>query len=92
MKPYDWSAEKNEWLKEERGISFEDILTAINDNHFLKTIKHPNQKKYPNQFIMIIEINNYAYIVPFTVDSNKIFLKTIYPSRDATKKYLSTKK
>ncbi|MCK5416287.1 toxin [Candidatus Parcubacteria bacterium] len=88
MKYYDWSKEKNEKLKIERDICFEEILIAINTNKILDIIEHENIKKYPNQKIFIIKINHYAYLVPFVEDKNKIFLKTIIPSRKATKKYL----
>ena len=87
MKYYDWSEEKNEQLKIERGISFEEIQIAMNGN-LLDVIFHPNQKKYPGQRMYVVKIENYVYIVPFVEDEEKIFLKTIYPSRAATKKYL----
>lgn len=88
MKYFDWDKVKNELLKQERDISFEDVVEAINEGRILDTFEHPNQKKYPNQNIYIVEIGGYAYFVPFVEDEKKIFLKTIYPSRDATKKYL----
>jgi len=88
MKYFDWDNKKNEKLKIEREISFEDILIAIEEGEILDIIKHRNQKKYPNQKIFIININNYAYLVPFVEDKCKIFLKTIIPSRKATKKYI----
>jgi len=88
MKYIDWNEEKNTKLKSERGVGFEDIVTAIQENRLIKTLTHPNKKKYPNQKIMVIDINSYAYIVPFVEDEEKIFLKTIYPSKKYTKKYL----
>ncbi len=57
----------------------------------LDTIEHPNKKKYQNQRIFIVEINDYAYLVPFVEDERIIFLKTIIPSRKMTKKYLGGK-
>jgi len=92
VKYYDWNREKNELLKQERDISFEDVVNALNEGRILDIFKHPNQKKYPNQKIYVIEIGNYAYFVPFIEDENKIFLKTIYPSRNATKRYLKKRK
>ena len=89
MKYYDWSKDKNEELKEERGVCFEDIITALNDGRELNRIDHPNKKKYSNQTLLIVNIENYAYIVPFVEDEEKIFLKTIIPSRKMTKKYLA---
>lgn len=92
MKYLDWNEEKNERLKKERGISFEDIKIAIEGGNLLDTYDHPNQKRYPGQKIMVIEIENYAYLVPYVRDEEKVFLKTIVPSRMATKKYLRREK
>jgi len=88
MKLFEWNLEKNEILKKTRRISFEDVLIAISENNILDILKHPNQKKYPNQKILIVEINNYAYLVPFVEDKEKIFLKTIIPNKKATKNYI----
>jgi len=92
MKYFDWSKKKNNKLKKERNISFENILIAISEKKILDIIKHPNQEKYKGQKIFIININNYAYLVPLVEDKEKIFLKTIIPSRKATKKYLIKEK
>ena len=75
-------------MKELREVSFEDVLIAIESGRVLDDIEHPNKKRYPNQRILVIEIENYAYYVPYLEDEKKIFLKTIFPSRRATKKYL----
>ena len=88
MKYYDWNNKKNEKLKTEREIGFEDVLIAIEDKKILDIIEHKNQKKYPNQKMFVININSYVYLVPFAEDECKIFLKTIIPSRKATKKYI----
>jgi len=88
MKYFDWDNKKNDKLKTERDICFEKILIAIEEGKILDVVKHKNNKKYPNQKIFIIEINKYSYLVPFVEDNEKIFLKTIIPSRQATKKYL----
>lgn len=88
MKYYDWDEEKNAFLKELREVSFEDVQTAIDSGRVLDDFEHPNKKRYPNQRIFVVEIENYAYYVPYVEDENKIFLKTIFPSRKATKKYL----
>lgn len=87
-KRFDWDIEKNEWLKAERGVCFEDVVNAFHTEKVLDRYPHSNQKKYPNQKIAVVEIDSYAYLVPFVEDKEKIFLKTIYPSRRATKKYL----
>ena len=92
MKYIDWNEEKNNFLKKERNISFEDIEFAISNGGLIETREHPNQEKYPGQKLFFININNYIYTVPFVEDENKIFLKTVYPDRIATKKYLGEKK
>ena len=70
-------------LKAEREISFEDIVLFIEMGFLLDVLEHPNQEK-----IFVVQIDEYAYLVPFIEDDNEIFLKTIIPSRKATKKYL----
>lgn len=91
MKYFDWDEEKNQKLKEERGISFEEIQVAVASGKLLDDYFHPNQERYPDQRIMVIEINDYIYLVPFIEDGEKYFLKTIFPSRKATAKYLRSK-
>jgi len=88
MKPYDWDEAKNIKLKAERLVSFEDVLTAIDDGRILANIEHPNKIRYGNQKMYVLKIEDYAYLVPYVEDNEKIFLKTIIPSRRATKKYL----
>jgi uncharacterized DUF497 family protein len=88
MKIYYWDIDKNDLLRRERGVSFEDILFYIEKGNILAIIKHPDENKYPGQKMYIIEINDYAYLVPFVETDNEIFLKTIIPGRKATKKYL----
>ena len=88
MKYFDWDEEKNQKLKEERGISFEEVVIALDEEKILYRGDHPNQDKYPGQKIVIVEMKNYAYMVPFVEDNEKIFFKTIIPNRKATKKYL----
>lgn len=88
MKLYEWDNHKNNKLKKERGISFEDIVFYVSKDAVLDIIKHSDKKKYSGQKIFVIKIENYAYLVPFIETDNIIFLKTIIPSRKATKKYL----
>jgi len=88
MDYYAWNLEKNEELIKERGISFERVIQHIENERVLDVIKHPNSSKHPNQYMFILEIDNYAYLVPFVENNSEIFLKTIIPSRKATKKYL----
>jgi len=89
MKYFDWDENKNILLKETRNISFEEVVLSIANNKLLEIVEHPDKQKYPNQKMFIVEIREYACIVPFVEDNDKYFLKTIYPSREATKKYLN---
>ena len=91
MKYFEWNEEKNIWLKAERDLGFEDVIVAIQQDKLLETTENLNKDKYQNQQMYIVEINSYAYLVPFVEDEEKIFLKTIIPSRKATKKYLIDK-
>ena len=86
-----YSLEKNEILKEQRQISFEDVILAIENGSLLDDMEHPNKEKYPNQnvFIILVEIKEYVYLVPYVEDGESIFLKTIIPSRQMNKKYNS---
>lgn len=88
MKRYEWSPEKNEWLKRERGIGFEDVVFHIEAGDEVDLFEHPNQRRYPGQKISVVLIEGYAYLVPFIESKDAIFLKTIIPSRKATKQYL----
>jgi uncharacterized DUF497 family protein len=89
MKPVNWSTEKNIRLKSERGVSFEEVLVAISHGALLDVVEHPNKGQYPNQRLFVVRIRGYAYLVPFVETDQEIFLKTIIPSRMATKKYLT---
>lgn len=91
MKRFEWNAEKNEELKEARGISFEDVLFHISNDELLDTLKHPNAEKYPNQRIFVVRVKEYVYYIPFVEDDEKVFLKSIIPSRKLTKKYADGK-
>lgn len=88
LKRFEWDPEKNEKLKAERGVGFEEIEKAINSGDLLAEIDHPNRIKYPHQKVLLVKFNNYIYLVPFVEDNEKRFLKTLYKSRKATKKYL----
>jgi uncharacterized DUF497 family protein len=88
MKNYYWNEEKNNWLKQERNISFEEVIQAINYGDLLDVIKHPNSEKYAHQSIFIVKIKNYIYCVPYVENKDDIFLKTIFPSRKMSKIYL----
>lgn len=89
MKPFRWSAEKNEVLKLERGISFERIVVAVESGGLLDILAHPNQAKYPRQRVLVVSCDSYAYLVPFVEGDDYFFLKTAIPSRKATRDYLN---
>lgn len=89
MKPFRWNAEKNEALTTVRGISFESIVVAIESGGLLDILAHPNQAKYPKQRILVVSCDNYAYLVPFVEEEDYFFLKTVIPSRKATRGYLN---
>ncbi|RKX72497.1 MAG: toxin [Spirochaetes bacterium] len=91
MKDFGWNEEKNEWLKAHRDISFEEITFIIENGGLIDSYKHPNQKKYPNQSIFIVQTDIYFYLVPYVEEESYYFLKTIIPSRAAKKKYSEKK-
>ncbi len=87
-KTYNWNSDKNQQLMKERKISFEDIVLNINLGNELDIYDHPNNERYPNQQVSVVRIEDYIYLVPFVENENEIFLKTIIPSRKATKIYI----
>lgn len=92
MQYFDWDKGKNALLKVDRGVCFEDVVEAINEGGLLATLNHPNKARYPNQKMYIVSINDYAYVVPFVENEEKKFLKTIFPSRKMTQKYIRKEK
>lgn len=92
MKLISWSPEKNRLLKRDRGVSFEDVVFHMMAGDILETIEHPNQERYPGQQIHVVAIEDYVYLVPFVELEEEVFLKTIIPSRKATKTYRGGKK
>ena len=88
IKIFRWSNEKNDLLKTERGICFENIVVAVESDGLLDVLSHPNAKRYPNQKILVVEVGAYVYLVPFIEEADYYFLKTIIPSRKATREYL----
>ena len=85
MKPYRWNAEKNELLKNARGISFEHVVVAVESGGLLDITDHPNKAQYPRQKVMVVAIESYAYLVPYVEEDDYYFLKTVIPSRKATR-------
>ena len=88
MKYYAWDPEKNALLKKQQGVSFEDVVFHIEAGDEVDVLQHPNPRRYPNQKVSVVLIEGYAYLVPFVESKTEIFLKTIIPSRKATKQYL----
>jgi uncharacterized DUF497 family protein len=88
VKYFSWSPEKNAQLIRERGISFEEIVFHIERGDLLDLLEHPNPEKYPGQRVFVVNVDGYAYVVPFVEDETEVFLKTIIPSRKATRDYL----
>lgn len=88
MKYFSWNEEKNDLLKSERQVSFVDVVFYIEKGFLLDVLEHPNQEKYKGQKIFVVQIDDYVHLVPFVENEHEIFLKTIIPSRKATKKYL----
>ena len=89
LSSFDWSTSKNQQLIDERGISFERVVSAIEQGGLLDVVEHPNRRRYPGQRIYVVEIEGYVHLVPFVTEADGTrFLKTIIPSRKATRGYL----
>ena len=84
---YDWNPDKNEKLKKERNISFEEIVFHLSQGDVWKTSDHPNQKDYPGQRIYFVIVEGFIHVVPHVIEEETVFLKTIIPSRKATRDY-----
>lgn len=85
---FQFDRDKDAKLREERGVSFEQVISILQENKMLDILEHPNKKKYSHQKVYVVELNNYIYLVPFVKNGNVIFLKTIIPNRKATRIYL----
>ena len=85
---FDWNLEKNQELIEQRGISFERIVSAIEQGDLVEVVDHPNQQRYRGQMIYVVDIDGYLHLVPFVTSTDgSRFLKTIIPSRKAPRDY-----
>lgn len=89
MKPLRWNAQKNEALASELGVLFENIVVAIESGGLLDILTHPSQSKYPKQRVLVVSCDNYAHLVPFVEEEDYYFLKTVIPSRKATRDFLN---
>ena len=87
-KGFEWSTEKNLQLQKERGITFEEVLFHIERGDLLEVLEHPDPKRFGHQRIFVVRVVDYIYLVPFVESETEIFLKTIIPSRKATRDYL----
>ncbi|MFW5883136.1 MAG: toxin [Verrucomicrobiota bacterium] len=87
-KAFDWSETKNEILIAHRGISFDEVAQLLSTGNYWQSIPHPNPEKYPDQKLFLIPIDNYIFVVPYLIDGDRIYLKTIFPSRKLTATYL----
>ena len=88
MKHFNWDPAKNDRLKQERNISFEEMVFHIENDDEVDVFEHPNQERYPGQQVSVVAVDGYAYLVPFVESEAEVFLKTIIPSRAATQRYL----
>jgi uncharacterized DUF497 family protein len=88
VKYFTWDTGKNEKLRAERGISFEEIAFHIAQGDVLDILEHPKQEKYEGQRVLVVKVEDYVYLVPFIETENEVVLKTVIPSRKATKRYL----
>jgi hypothetical protein len=88
MKPFRWSPEKNGELLTSRGVSFERVVVAVEGDGLLDVLVHPNPDRHPNQKILVVSWDAYVYLVPYVEEADYYFLKTIIPSRKATRDYL----
>ena len=89
MSEFNWDDDKNKLLKQNRGVSFEEVVFHIQNGDVLDIIKHPSAARYPDQNIIVLNIEGYVFLVPYVKKGGARFLKTIIPSRKATKEYLS---
>jgi len=88
---FRYSPGKNVQLLVSRGISFGEIIEEINAGNVVMAEEHHNKTKYPNQRVMHVLCLGQVYLVPYVIEPDgAVFLKTIYPSRKATKQYLNT--
>jgi uncharacterized DUF497 family protein len=89
MSEFDWNDEKSESLEKARGVCFEDIVIHVQNGCVIEVIRHPNRNRYPHQNIVVLDVEGYVYLVPYVKSRGTRFLKTIIPSRKATREYLS---
>jgi hypothetical protein len=89
---YEFDAKKNQWLKDNRGIGFDEIISLIGEGCLLAVLDHPNPSRYPHQKVFVVDVEGYTYLIPFEEKADRYFLRTIYPSRKMTKVFLTERK
>ena len=82
----EWDEAKNADLKRVRGVSFEDVVEAMETGLVLADEPHPSDARYPGQRVLVVQIAGYAHVVPYVPGDGRIFLRTIYPSRRANRR------
>ena len=92
VKPFRWGAEKNELLRAERGVGFEEVVVAIESGRLLDVLMHRNRERYPGQRIAVVDLGGYVALVPYVETDDHLFLKTVIPSRKATRDYLGDRR
>lgn len=92
MKQFDWSVEKNDWLRAVRGVTFEEVVFHIQAGDLLDVLENRRPDRYPGQRVFVVKVEEYVCLVPFVESEDTIFLKTVIPSRKMTKHYLGEKK
>jgi uncharacterized DUF497 family protein len=88
VKPFRWNPQKNAELLADRGLSFEHVVVAVEAGGLVDIVEHPNPGRYANQRIMVVVWDGYAHLVPFVEEKDHYFLKTVIPSRKATRDFL----
>ena len=89
MSEFDWDDLKNETLQRVRGVCSEDVLVCIRNGGVIDVIRHPDRGRYPSQSIIVLNMEGYVWLVPYVKSRGVRFLKTIIPSRKATREYLT---
>jgi len=88
VQPFRWDPDRNERLKSGRSISFEEIVLAVEAGGLKDILVHPNQRRYPGQVVLVVAYREYVFLVPSVEEKEHYFLKTVIPSRKATRDYL----
>lgn len=88
MFTFEYDPEKDQKLRQERNISFDEIIMLIHEGKLIDILDHPNQSQYAKQKIYVLDVDGYVWLIPYVQNDNRIFLKTAFPSRKHTKQYI----